>query len=102
MKRNLLIALILCVALVCKKDSDDDITLYKWKRDLYRARVQAEKPAVFYSKDPKIIGNPDAVFLSSDYVTLTEYRKDKQQDSIYRVSSRIQVYKYEKIETVSQ
>jgi len=97
MAKKLLIALALFLAFSCKKYSDDDTTPYKWKRDLYRARVQNDNPAMFYSRDPKISGNPDAIFLSSDYVVLTEYRKDKQQDSIYKASGRMQVYKYEKI-----
>ncbi|WP_276089817.1 hypothetical protein [Pedobacter sp. JY14-1] len=98
MARNLLIALLLLVAFGCKKKfSDDDTTLYKWKRDLYRARVKDDGPAIFYSRDPKVSRNPDAVFLSSEEVVLTEYRKDKQQDSIYKASGKTQVYKYEKI-----
>lgn len=98
MAKNLFIAFLLILALGCKKYSDDDVTRYKWKRDLYRARVQNDEPAVFYSRDPKIAKNPDAIFLSSDYVILTEYRKDKQQDSIYKASGRMLAYKYEKIE----
>ena len=96
MIKNLSSLLLLIVALGCKKFSDDDTTPYRWKRDLYRARVQNDNPAVFYSRDPKITGNPDAVFLSTDYVVLTEYRRDKQQDSIYKASGRMQVYKYQK------
>ncbi len=97
MTKNLSIVLLLFLAFGCKKFSDDDTTLYRWKRDLYRARVRNDNPAVFYSRDPKITSNPDAVFLSSDYVVLTEYRKDKQQDSIYKASGMMQVYKYEKV-----
>lgn len=98
MAKNFLIVLMVFLAFGCKKYSDDDATLYKWKRDLYRARVQNDNPAMFYSRDPKILGNPDAIFLSSDHVVLTEYRKDKQQDSIYKASGRMQVYKYEKVD----
>lgn len=102
MTKNILIALLLIVALGCKKDkfSDDDTNLYKWKRDLYRAPVQKEKPALFYSRDGKLETNQTAIFLSSDFVVLTEYRKDKQQDSIYKASGKMQVYKYEKLERV--
>lgn len=100
MTRIFLIALVSILALGCKKTSDDDITLYKWKRDLYRARVQSDEPAVFYSKNPSIRSNPSAIFLSSGTVVLTEYRKDKQQDSIYKASGGMQVYKYEKLERV--
>ena len=98
MTRNLLIALIVILFLGCKKDSSDDTTVYKWKRDLYRARVQNDGPALFFSKDPKVKSNPDAIFLTADVVFLTEYRKDKQQDSIYKASAGMQVYKYEKEE----
>jgi hypothetical protein len=101
MVKNFIIALLLIIALGCKKNSTEDITLYKWKRDLYRALVQKEEPAVFYSSDPKIARNPNAIFLSSDNVVLTEYRKDIQQDSIYKASGGTRVYKYEKLENVS-
>lgn len=102
MTKNLLILLLMIVAFGCKKNSDDDTKLYKWKRDLYRARVQRDEPAVFFSRDPKVTGNTDAVYLSTDYVILTEYRKDKQQDSIYKASGRMQAYKYEKIESFEE
>jgi hypothetical protein len=97
MVKNYLVAILLVMALGCKKYSDDNITPYKWKRDLYRARVQSEGPAVFYSKDPNVTKNPDAIFLSSSYVILTEYLKNKQQDSIYNASGRTQIYKYKKV-----
>jgi hypothetical protein len=98
MSKNFLLALLLFIALGCKKNGDNDITPYKWKRDLYRARVQSDGPAVFYSKDPSVSKNPDAIFLSSGYVILTEHRKNEQQDSIYNASGRTQVYKYEKVD----
>jgi len=98
MAKNILAVILLVIALGCKKNSDDDITLYRWKRDLYRARVQSEGPAVFYSKDPSVSRNPDAIFLSTGYVILTEHRKNIQQDSIYNASGRTQIYKYEKVD----
>lgn len=101
MTKTLLIAMLLMVALGCKKYSNDDSTLFKWKRDSYRAIVKNDEPAVFYSRDPKVTGDPGAVFLSSDLVVLTEFRKDQQQDSIYKASGRMQVYKYEKLEMVA-
>jgi len=102
MAKNFLIVLLLIVAFGCKKNkfSDDDTHLYKWKRDLYRAPVIKEVPALFYSRDGKIGENREAILVSSDYVILTEYRKDKQQDSIYKTSARMQVYKYEKVEKI--
>lgn len=100
MAKNFIIVLLLLVAFSCKKNSTEDITHYKWKRNLYRARVQKEEPAVFYSSNPRITNNPDAIFLSSDNIILTEFRKDIQQDSIYKASGRTQVYKYEKQEQV--
>ncbi|WP_316791853.1 hypothetical protein [Pedobacter frigoris] len=100
MTKNILIALLLTIALGCKKNkfSDDDTNFYKWKRDLYRAPVQKDEPALFYSRDGKIAANLSGIFVSSDFVILTEYRKDKQQDSIYKASGKMQVYKYEKLE----
>ncbi|ETZ23846.1 hypothetical protein [Pedobacter sp. V48] len=104
MSRNFTIALILIVTLGCKKDkkySNDNITLYKWKRDLYRAQVQKELPAQFYSRDGEVAENQYAIFITSDFVVLTEYHKDKQQDSIFKASGQMQVYKYKKLERVS-
>ncbi|MGY4384730.1 hypothetical protein ACVWYN_001764 [Pedobacter sp. UYP24] len=102
MAKSFLITLLLILALGCKKlkFSDDDTNLYKWKRDLYRAPVEKEKPAIFYSRDGRVGSNQKAIFLSSDFVILTEYRKDLQQDSIYNASGKTQVYKYEKVERV--
>lgn len=102
MKKHILIAFLLLVALGCKKNkfSDDDTNVYKWKRELFRAQVQKEEPASFFSRDGKLATNRSAIFISSDVVILTEYRKDKQQDSIYRASGNMQVYKYEKLERV--
>jgi hypothetical protein len=51
---------------------------------------------VFLSKEGGLEDNHSAILLSSDIVILTEYRKDRQQDSIYRASGKMQVYKYEK------
>ena len=98
MKKTLFIFMLVIVAFGCKKFSNDDTTLYKWKRDSYRAKVRNDEPAVFYSRDPKVTGDPGAVFLSSEHVALTEYHKDQQQDSIYKASGRMLVYKYEKLE----
>ncbi|MGQ7854488.1 hypothetical protein ACUN24_09585 [Pedobacter sp. WC2501] len=97
MAKNFLIVMLFVITLGCKKNSDDDITTYRWKRDLYRARVQSEGPAVFYSKDPNVSMNQDAIFLSSSNVNLTEHRKNIQQDSIFNASGRTQIYKYEKV-----
>jgi hypothetical protein len=102
MTKSALIAMLLIVTLGCKKNtfSDDDTNFYKWKRDLYRAQVQTDGPALFYSREGKVGTNQEAIFISSDFVVLTEYGKDKQQDSIYKASGRMQVYKYEKLEGV--
>ncbi|NRF38182.1 hypothetical protein [Pedobacter foliorum] len=102
MAKNILIALLLIVALGCKKNkfSDDNTNLYKWKRDLYKAPVQKEDPASFYSKDGGLASNWRAIFISSDFVILTKYSRDKQQDSIFKASGRMQIYKYEEIEKV--
>jgi hypothetical protein len=99
MTKNILLALLLIVALGCKKDkfSDDDTTLYEWKRDLFRASLPRDGPAMFLSKEGRLEDNRSAILLSSDIVILTEYRKDKQQDSVYKASGKMQVYKYEKI-----
>ncbi|HMI04996.1 MAG TPA: hypothetical protein VK541_21095 [Pedobacter sp.] len=104
MTKNILIALLLIIALGCKKNkfSDDDTNLYNWKRDLYRSSVEKEKPAMFYSREGKIETNQNAIFVSSDFVVLTEYRKDKQQDSIFKASGKMLVYKYEKLERVEE
>lgn len=91
-------AMLLVTIFGCKKNGDDDITTYRWKRDLYRARVHSEGPAVFYSKDPNVSGNQDAIFLSSSFVILTEHRRNIQQDSIYNASGRTQIYKYGKVD----
>ncbi|MHA4895749.1 hypothetical protein ACXZ1K_13430 [Pedobacter sp. PWIIR3] len=104
MKKNILLAFLLVIAIGCKKQefSKDDTNLYKWKRELYRAPVDKEGPAMFYNREGKIGTDHTAVFLNSDFVVLTEYRKDKQQDSIYRASAKVLVYKYEKLENVSK
>jgi len=96
MAKSVLVVLLFIIALGCKKIGDDDTTPYKWKRDLYRARVQSEGPAVFNSKDPNVARNPDAIFVSSSFVILTEHRRNEQQDSIFNASGRTQAYKYEK------
>jgi len=103
MTKKILIPLLLMTALGCKKNkfSTDDVNLYNWKRELYRAPVQKDGPAMFYSKEGSLETNQSAVFISSDFVVLTEYRKDKQQDSIYKASGKLLVYKYEKLEKVS-
>jgi hypothetical protein len=102
MKKNILLVLLLVVAIGCKKDkfSDDDTTVYEWKRDLYRASLPKEGPAIFLSRYGKLEDSHSAILLNSDLVILTEYRKDKQQDSIYKASGKMQVYKYEKNERV--
>lgn len=104
MKKKILISLVLIVALGCKKTkfSDDNTNLYKWKRDMYRAPVQKDEPSLFYSRNGTLARNNSAVFISSDFVVLTEYLKDKQQDSIYKASGGMQVYKYEKLERVGK
>ena len=104
MTKSILIALLLIVAMGCKKNkfSDDDTNLYSWKRDLYRSSVEKEKPAVFSSREGKIETDRNAIFVSSDFVVLTEYRKDKQQDSIFKASGKMLVYTYEKLERVEQ
>lgn len=104
MTKNILIALLLIMALGCKKSkfSDDDTNLYNWKRDLYRSSVEKEKPAIFYSREGKIETNRNAIFVSSDFVVLTEYRKDRQQDSIFKASGKMLVYIYEKLERAGE
>lgn len=105
MTKNILIPLLLIIALGCKKDikfSDDDTNLYQWKRDLYRSSVEKEKPAMFYSRNGKTASDQPAIFVSSDFVVLTEYDKDKQQDSIFKASGKMLVYKYEKLERVEE
>jgi hypothetical protein len=101
--KNIFLALLLIVAIGCKKDkfSDDDTTLYQWKRDLYRASLPKEGPAMFLTKEGGLEDGHGSLFLSSDLVILTEYRRDKQQDSIFRSSGRMQVYKYEKKDKIS-
>lgn len=98
MTKNVFAVMLLVTIFGCKKPGDDDITAYRLKRDLYRARVHSEGPAVFYSKDPNVSGNQDAIFLSSSFVILTEHRKNIQQDSIYNASGRTQIYKYGKVD----
>lgn len=102
MTKNIFLALILFIALGCKKDkfSDDDTTLYQWKRDLYRASLPKDGPAVFLSKEGRLEDNHSAILLSTDIVILTAYHKDKQQDSVYKASGKMQVYKYEMNEKV--
>ncbi|MES2826683.1 MAG: hypothetical protein V4687_00945 [Bacteroidota bacterium] len=101
MNKNIVLALLLIGTLGCKKDiafSEDDTTLYKWKRDLYRAAVQKDEPALFLSRTGGTSwSDKSAIFISSDVVVLTEYKKDKQQDSIFKASGKMQVYKYEKL-----
>ena len=101
MTKNILIALLLIMVLGCKKDikfSDDDTNLYNWKRELYRSSVEKEKPAMFISRNGGTASDQPAIFVSSDFVVLTEYRKDIQQDSIFKASGKMLVYKYEKLE----
>ena len=102
--KNIFLALLLLVALGCKKDkfSNDDTTLYEWKRGLYRASLPKDAPAMFLSRKGRLETNHSAILLSSDLVILTEYRKDKQQDSIYKASGKMQVYKYEKTKKISE
>lgn len=103
MAKNILIALLLILVIACKKDpfSTEDTTSYKWKRDLYRAQAQKEEPAAFYSRDGGVATNQQPILVKSDFVVLTEYRKDKQQDSIFNSSGKMLIYKYEKLEKVS-
>jgi hypothetical protein len=105
MTKNILTALLLIIALGCKKNikfSDDNTNLYKWKRDLYRSSVEKEKPAMFYSRNGGTGTDQRAILVSSDFVVLTEYRKDKQQDSIFKASGKMLVYIYEKLERVEE
>lgn len=94
MARTFLLMLVLILALGCKKNNDDDVTVYKWKRDLYRAVVTNEKPAELTSSDPKI---SNSIYVSTDFVLLTSAQKSKQQDSIFKASARMLAYKYEKV-----
>ena len=100
MAKNILFALLLVLVIACKKDkfSSDDTTAYKWKRDLYRAQVQKEEPAAFYSRDGGLATNQQPIHIKSDFVVLTEYRKDKQQDSMFNSSGKMLIFKYEKLE----
>jgi len=93
MRRNFLLVLILILALGCKKNNDDDTTVYKWKRDLYRAIVTNEGPAILTSSNPKL---NRSIYVDTDFVFLTEAQKSKQQDSIFNASARMLAYKYEK------
>jgi hypothetical protein len=43
-----------------------------------------------------VIG-PGSVYVSADFVALTEHQKNKQKDSIYRASERMFAFKYEKV-----
>jgi hypothetical protein len=79
----------------CKKDSSDDNTVYNWKRDLYRGAITKEGPALVGSTDMVIA--PNSVYVSTDFVALTEHQKNKQKDSIYRASGRMFAFKYEKV-----
>ncbi|WP_285008668.1 hypothetical protein [Pedobacter faecalis] len=97
-----LIPLLLAVS-ACKKEySNDDVTLYTWKRELYRARVHPDGPATFSNSDPKVVRNTDAVFMREDIIILTEYKKDRQQDSIFNASGRTMAYKYKKLDRVDR
>nr|WP_068888009.1 hypothetical protein [Pedobacter panaciterrae] len=94
MLRNFFLALILILELGCKKNNGDDVTVYKWKRDLYRAVVTNEGPAVLTSSNPKL---NKSIYVDTDFVLLTEAQKSKQQDSIFNASARMLAYKYEKV-----
>lgn len=83
----------LSLALGCKKNDDNEV-IYNWKRDLYRAMVTKEGPAGL----SKNLRPGNAIFLSSDFVRLTESQKNNQQDSIFYGSDRLLTYKYEKVE----
>jgi hypothetical protein len=100
MAKNTLIALLLVLVIACKKDqfSTDDTNSYKWKRDLYRAQVQKEEPAAFYSREGGVATNQQSIVIRSDFVVLTEYCKDKQQDSMFNASGKMLIFKYEKLE----
>lgn len=43
-----------------------------------------------------VIG-PGSVYVSTDFVALTEHQKNKRKDSIYRASGRMFAFKYEKV-----
>jgi hypothetical protein len=106
MTKNILMAILLVGTLGCKKKiefSDDDTNLYKWKRDLYTAPVQKDEPALFISRTGgSTWSEKSGKFISSDVVVLTEYRQDKQQDSIFKASGQMQVYQYEKLGRVEK
>lgn len=93
MRFFLLVVMIILVT-GCKKDNGDDTTVYKWRRDLYRASVKKDGPAILASSDPPV---NLSIYISTDFVFLTEAKKNKQQDSIFKVSSRMLAYKYEKL-----
>lgn len=97
MKWTFLMVALVVFAWGCKKDNADDTTIYNWKRDLYRGAITKEGPALVGSSEITI--STDAVYVSSDYVFLTERQKNKQKDSIYRASGRMFAFKYEKIKT---
>jgi len=94
MKKGIWLASLLILALACKKDNQDDTITYKWKRDLYRALLTQEGPSALASADPRL---DNSIYVSTDFVLLTEAQKNRQQDSIFRASDRILAYKYEKI-----
>lgn len=57
---------------------------------------------MFYSRKGGTEADQRAILVSSEFVVLTEYRKDKQQDSIFKASGKMLVYKYEKLERVEK
>lgn len=97
MARNFLLVLLMIFALACKKENGDDNTVYNWKRDLYRGAITKEGPALVGSTD--LVISPNSIYVSSDYVSLTERQKNLQKDSIYRASGRMFAFKYEKVKT---
>jgi hypothetical protein len=104
MIKKFVLLLILVSTLGCKKDiefSDDNTNLYRWKRDFYRAGVQKDAPAFFLSRNGGgTWSTASGILVSSDVVVLTEFRKDKQQDSIFKASGKMRIYQYEKLERV--
>lgn len=94
MKRNFLLVLLVVFALGCKKDKGDDTTVYNWKRELYRGAITKDGPALVGSSE--VVIGTNAVYVSTDYVFLTERQKNAQRDSIYNASGRMFAYKYEK------
>lgn len=112
MIRNVLLMLLVVSVLSCKKETPNDDTVYRWKRELYRGLVNNEGPAfvpMFYgmpvnsngivssSNSNGIINTLQAIHVRTDYVSLTEAQVNSQRDSIYKASGRMFAFKYVKV-----